>query len=66
LAKRVSLGGQLKAARIKRRLSVAEVAQHVGVTAPAVYLWEMGRNRPREHNLTALCKILKLPVRATR
>jgi transcriptional regulator with XRE-family HTH domain len=66
LAKRVSLGGQLKAARIKRRLSVAEVAQHVGVTAPAVYLGEMGRNRPREHNLTALCKILKLPVRATR
>jgi transcriptional regulator with XRE-family HTH domain len=66
LAKRVSLSGQLKAARIKRRLSVAEVAQHLGVTAPAVYLWEMGRTRPREHNLTALCKILKLPIRATR
>jgi hypothetical protein len=26
----------------------------------------MGRTRPRAENLKALCKVLKLPVRATR
>jgi transcriptional regulator with XRE-family HTH domain len=66
LAKEISLGSYLKAARLKRRLSVAEVAERIGVTAPAVYLWEMERNRPRDYNLTALCKVLRLPVRATR
>jgi transcriptional regulator with XRE-family HTH domain len=66
LAKRVSLSSQLKTARVKRGLSVADVAERIGVTAPAVYLWEMGRNQPRDDNLTALCKLLKLPIRATR
>jgi transcriptional regulator with XRE-family HTH domain len=47
-------------------LSVADVAERIGVTAPAVYFWEMGRNQPRDGNLTALCKLLKLPIRATR
>jgi transcriptional regulator with XRE-family HTH domain len=51
---------------MRRGLSVAEVADAVGVTGPCVYFWEMGRTRPREANLSALCKVLKLPVRATR
>ena len=38
----------------------------VGVTGPCVYFWETGKTRPREENLTALCKALKLPIRATR
>ena len=32
----------------------------------SVYLWEHDRVRPRDVNLSALCKALKLPVRATR
>ena len=47
-------------------MSVSEVAERVGVTSPCVYFWEMGRTRPRDANLVALCKTLKLPVRATR
>jgi len=56
----------LRDARIKRGLSVAELADEVGVTGPCVYFWETGRTRPRDANLSALCRVLKLPVRATR
>ena len=56
----------LRDARIKRGLSVAEVAEQVGVSGPCVYLWEAGRTRPRDANLSALCRALKLPIRATR
>jgi DNA-binding XRE family transcriptional regulator len=47
-------------------MSVAEVADKVGVTAPCVYFWETGKTRPRAENLTALCKVLKLPMRPTK
>jgi transcriptional regulator with XRE-family HTH domain len=66
LAKKLALSTKLRTTRITRGLSVAEVAERAGVSAPAVYLWEMGRNRPRDHNLTSVCKVLKLPIRATR
>ena len=56
----------LRDARIKRRLSVLEVAEMVGVSPPCVYFWEAGKTRPRDANLNALCKTLKLPIRATR
>jgi transcriptional regulator with XRE-family HTH domain len=56
----------LRDARIKRGLSVAEVAEQVGVSHVSIYFWENDRVRPRDANLTALCKVLKLPIRATR
>jgi transcriptional regulator with XRE-family HTH domain len=56
----------LRDARIKRHLSVAEVADQVGVSPASVYFWENDRVRPRDGNLSALCKVLKLPIRATR
>jgi transcriptional regulator with XRE-family HTH domain len=56
----------LRDARIKRGLSVAEVAEQVGVSPSSIYFWETDRVRPRDANLTALCKALKLPIRATR
>jgi transcriptional regulator with XRE-family HTH domain len=49
-----------------RALSVAEVAENAGVSVASIYLWETGKTRPREANLTALCKAMKLPIRATR
>ena len=52
--------------RRKRGLSVAEVAERVGVSALCVYFWETEQTRPREANLSALWKVLKLPIRATR
>ena len=65
LPRKASLSQHLRNGRLARRLSVADVASQVGVSAPCVYFWEMGRTRPRAENLKALCKVLKLPVRAT-
>ena len=49
-----------------RRLSVAEVAEQVGVSTASIYFWENDYVRPRDANLLALCKVVKLPIRATR
>ena len=56
----------LRDARTKRGLSVAEVAEQVGVSTASIYFWENDRVRPRDGNLSALCKVLRLPIRATR
>ena len=66
LARKPSFSSYLRDARLKRGLSVAEVAEQVGVSGPCVYYWEMGRTRPRDANLSALCRTLRLPIRATR
>ena len=55
----------LRDARIKRRLSVVEVAEQVGVSTASIYFWETDYCRPRAENLNALCKVLKLPIRVT-
>jgi DNA-binding XRE family transcriptional regulator len=56
----------LRNARVKRGLSAAAVADLVGVSSVSIYLWETDHCRPRDHNLTALCRVLRLPIRATR
>jgi DNA-binding XRE family transcriptional regulator len=66
LPRKPSFGRHLRDARIKRGLSVVEVAEQVGVSTASIYFWETDRVRPRDANLSALCKVLKLPVRATR
>ena len=66
MPRKPSLSRFLHDARIKRGLSVAEVAEQVGVSQASIYFWENDRVRPRDANLTALCKALKLPIRATR
>jgi transcriptional regulator with XRE-family HTH domain len=52
----------LRLARQELGLSVAEVAKSIGVSSVAVYYWEHGQARPRERNLEALCRVLKLPA----
>jgi DNA-binding XRE family transcriptional regulator len=66
LPRKQNLSKHLREARIKRGLSVAEVAEQVGVSQTSIYFWETDYCRPRAANLAALCKVLKLPVRATR
>ncbi|HTW69466.1 MAG TPA: helix-turn-helix transcriptional regulator [Acetobacteraceae bacterium] len=66
MAKKPSLSTHLRDARLKRGLSVAEVAERAGVSVASIYLWETGKTQPRDANLTAVCKALKLPVRAAR
>jgi transcriptional regulator with XRE-family HTH domain len=66
LAHRPSLSRHLRNARIERGLSVVDVAEQIGVSTVSIYLWELGRNKPRTANLSALCKVLKLPIRVTK
>ena len=66
LPRKPSLSRHLRNARIERGLTVASVAEEVGVSTVSIYLWELGRTKPRAENLSALCRILKLPVKATR
>jgi transcriptional regulator with XRE-family HTH domain len=56
----------LRDTRVRRGLSMVEVANLVGVSAASIYFWETDRSRPRDRNLTALCRTLKLPIKATR
>jgi len=66
LPRKPSLSRYLRDARLKRGLSVAEVAEEIGVSTASIYFWETDRVRPRDAHLSALCKVLKLPIRATR
>ena len=66
MARKNSFGRHVKNTRLHLGLSIADVAERVGVSYACVYLWEADRTRPREENLMALCKALKLPVTATR
>jgi DNA-binding XRE family transcriptional regulator len=66
LPRKPNFARHIRDARIKRRLSVAHVAEQVGVSSMSIYHWETDHCRPRDANLSALCKLLRLPVRATR
>jgi transcriptional regulator with XRE-family HTH domain len=66
MPRKQSFSHLIRSARIARGLSVADVAERVGVSEASVYFWERDHTRPRDENLSALCKVLKLPVRATR
>jgi transcriptional regulator with XRE-family HTH domain len=63
MARPKSLSRQLRLLRQERGLRVADVADRLGVTTACVYHWETGRSRPRSGNLSALCKILRVPLR---
>jgi transcriptional regulator with XRE-family HTH domain len=66
LSRKPSFARHLRDARINRRLSVSEIAERVGVTTASIYYWETDHCRPTDANLSALCKALKLPIKATR
>ncbi|MGO9998309.1 MAG: helix-turn-helix transcriptional regulator [Acetobacteraceae bacterium] len=66
LPRKPNFARYLREARIRRHLTVAEVAEQVGVSTASIYFWETAHCRPRDANLNALCKVLKLPIKATR
>ena len=66
MPRKVVFARHLRNARIQRGLSVAEVAEQVGVSTASIYFWENDHCRPRDANLSALCKVLRLPVRAAK
>jgi transcriptional regulator with XRE-family HTH domain len=64
--RKTSFGTYLRKARQKQKLRVRDVAAQMDVSDAAIYRWETDHRRPKDVNLTALCKVLKLPVRATK
>jgi transcriptional regulator with XRE-family HTH domain len=66
MARKVDFSRMVRDARLRRGLSVAEVVERVGVTPTSIYFWETDHCRPRDANLSALRKVLRLPIRATR
>jgi len=65
LARTRSLSKQIRQAREVKGFTVAELADRLGVSQVSIYYWESGRVRPRDTNLAALCKALKMPMRET-
>jgi transcriptional regulator with XRE-family HTH domain len=43
MAKKPTLSSHLRDARLKRGLTVAEIAENTGVSVASIYLWETGR-----------------------
>jgi transcriptional regulator with XRE-family HTH domain len=66
VSRKPSFSQLIRNTRQQRGLSVVEVAERVGVSAASIYMWETDRGRPRDTNLSALCKALKLPIRSTK
>ena len=48
---------KFKAARLKAGLSAYEAARRLGVTHPALYMWETGRSKPNAENLLKIAAL---------
>lgn len=57
------IGSLIKAARIQRGLTLANVGNALGVTRQYVYAWEAGRRNPGPKHLAKLAEVLGLDVR---
>jgi transcriptional regulator with XRE-family HTH domain len=66
MARKISFGTHLRNARRKQKLRVRDVAARMDISDAAIYSWETDRTRPTDANLAALCKILKLSLKATK
>lgn len=51
-------GARLQRLRVRRGLSQADIAAHLGVSAPSISGWEKGRARPKNARLDALAELL--------
>ena len=60
-----SLSKRIRDARQVKGFTAAELAERAGASQVSIYYWESGRVRPRDTNLAALCKALKMPLRET-
>lgn len=53
-----TLGSRIQRLRKQRRMTMAQVAEGMGVSKPTVWAWEHGKARPVEHRLDALAQVL--------
>ncbi len=66
MARKPQLNTILRNARLEKGWTMQRVADAVGVSNACISHWEMGKTIPREQNLTAVCKALKVSVRLAR
>ena len=60
MSQRESLGSRLGRLRRETELSLADVAERVGVSVPSVWAWEKGKSSPRKHRIPALAEALQV------
>ena len=53
-----TLGRRIQRLRKQRKLTMAQVAEGMGVSKPTVWAWEHGKARPVEHRIDALAEVL--------
>lgn len=53
---------RLRNLRNEKKLSQSEIASRIGINRTAFHNWENGKSVPNQKNLTALAKILDVPV----
>ena len=56
-----ALGARIRAERLARGMTRAQLAAHVGVHAAIVGRWERGATRPRWSTLVQLAEVLAIP-----
>lgn len=57
-----SFGGRLQRLRKERGLTLAQLAEQLGVSKPTVWAWEQGKARPVEGRMEALAQALDVPA----
>ena len=59
-ARHAASDGRLRAARLRAKLSQADIARAVGVTEATVSRWESGVRRPRREEAKRLAALLQV------
>lgn len=55
-----SIGSRVRLLRRERKLTIAELADRVGVSAPTIWSWEKGKTSPRINRIPALAESLQI------
>lgn len=58
----MGIGDNIKIMRMYRNLTQNELAQRMGISRQAVYMWESDRRRPNAENIKKLAKALGVKV----
>lgn len=54
------VGERLRRIRLARKMTIAEVAERVGVSRPTIWSWESGRTKPRKNSMQALLEMMNV------
>jgi transcriptional regulator with XRE-family HTH domain len=58
-----TVASRLRRLRLEKKLSVGEMAGHMGVSRPTIWKWEKGKSSPRDKKIPALAEALGISER---